>query len=84
MNNEQKVAIITGGSQGIGAGLVKTYRDRNYRVVAASRSIKQDGDQDIVAVPGDIADPATAERVVKEASSRFGRIPSSTMPASSL
>ena len=34
MSNEQKVAIITGASQGIGAGLVKAYRDRNYRVVA--------------------------------------------------
>jgi NAD(P)-dependent dehydrogenase (short-subunit alcohol dehydrogenase family) len=74
MDNEQKVAIITGASQGIGAALVKAYRDRNYRVVATSRSIKQSGDQDIVAVPGDIGDPATAERVVKEGMSRFGRI----------
>jgi NAD(P)-dependent dehydrogenase (short-subunit alcohol dehydrogenase family) len=74
MNNEQKVAIITGGSQGIGAGLVKAYRDRNYRVVATSRSIKQSGDQDIVAVAGDIGDPKTAEHVVTEAISRFGRI----------
>lgn len=74
MSNEQKVAIITGASQGIGASLVKAYRDRNFRVVATSRSIKQSGDQDILAVPGDIGDPATAERVVKEAISRFGRI----------
>ena len=42
--------------------------------MATSRSIKQSGDQDIVAVPGDIGDAATAERVVKEAISRFGRI----------
>ncbi len=74
MSNEQKVAVITGASQGIGAGLVKAYRDRNDRVVATSRSIKQSGDKDIVAVPGDIGDPATAERVAKEAMSRFGRI----------
>jgi NAD(P)-dependent dehydrogenase (short-subunit alcohol dehydrogenase family) len=74
MDTEQKVAIITGGSQGIGASLVKAYRDRNYRVVATSRSIKQSGDQDIVAIQGDIGDPATAERVVKAAISRFGRI----------
>jgi len=74
MSNERKVAIITGASQGIGAGLVKAYRDRNYRVVATSRSIKQGGDPDVVAVAGDIGDPATAERVVKEAISRFGRI----------
>ena len=40
MGKEQKVVIITGASQGIGADLVKGYRDRNYRVVANSRSIK--------------------------------------------
>jgi NAD(P)-dependent dehydrogenase (short-subunit alcohol dehydrogenase family) len=74
MSNEQKVAIITGASQGIGAALVKAYRDRNFRVVATSRSIKQTGDADILAVPGDIGDPATAERVVKEAIARFGRV----------
>lgn len=74
MSNERKVAIITGASQGIGAALVKGFRDRNYRVVATSRSIKQTGDEDILAVPGDIADPATAEAVVREALVRFGRI----------
>lgn len=74
MNNERKVAIVTGASQGIGAGLVKAFRDRNYRVVATSRSIRQTGDQDILAVPGDIADPATADAVVREALARFGRI----------
>jgi NAD(P)-dependent dehydrogenase (short-subunit alcohol dehydrogenase family) len=74
MSNERKTAIITGASQGIGAALVKAYRDRNYRVVATSRSIKQGSDPDVVAVAGDIADPKTAERVVAEAMSRFGRI----------
>lgn len=74
MSNERKVAIITGASQGIGAALVKGFRDRNYRVVATSRSIKQGADPDILAVPGDIADPATAEVVVREALARFGRV----------
>lgn len=74
MSNQQKVAIVTGASQGIGASLVKAYRDRNYRVVATSRSIRQGSDPDILAVAGDIGDPATADRVVKEALSRFGRI----------
>ena len=74
MSSEQKVAIITGASQGIGAGLVKAFQDRNYRVVATSRSIEQTGDQDIVAVRGDVGDPATAEAVVGQAISRFGRI----------
>ncbi|MBC9033311.1 SDR family oxidoreductase [Sphingomonas sp. JC676] len=74
MSSEQKVAIITGASQGIGAALVKAYRDRNYRVIATSRSIKQGSDPDVVAIAGDIGDPATAERVVNEAITRFGRI----------
>jgi NAD(P)-dependent dehydrogenase (short-subunit alcohol dehydrogenase family) len=74
MSNERKVAIVTGASQGIGAELVKAYRDRNYRVVATSRSIKQGADPDILAVAGDIGDPATAERVVAEALARFGRV----------
>ena len=74
MSNERKVAIITGASQGIGAGLVKAYRDRGYRVVATSRNIKPTNDQDVVAVAGDIADPKTAEDVVGTAITRFGRV----------
>ena len=74
MSQEKKVAIITGASQGIGAGLVKGFIDRGYRVVANSRSIKASSSPDVVAVPGDIADPATADRVVKAAIDQFGRI----------
>ena len=74
MGAEQKVAIITGASQGIGEALVKGYRDRNFRVVATSRSIKPSSDPDILAVAGDIADPKTAQRVVSQAVERFGRI----------
>src|SRR5215468_2190779 len=74
MGTEQKVAVITGASQGIGAALVKAYRDRNYRVVATARSIKPSNDDDVLAVAGDIADPGTAERVISEAVARFGRV----------
>ena len=74
MGTEQKVAVITGASQGIGAALVKAYRDRNYRVVATARSIKPSNDDDVLAVAGDIADPKTAERVIAEAVARFGRV----------
>jgi NAD(P)-dependent dehydrogenase (short-subunit alcohol dehydrogenase family) len=74
MSNEQKVAIITGASQGIGAALVKAYRDRNYRVVATSRSIQPSSDPQIATVAGDIGDPETADRIVAEALARFGRI----------
>ena len=74
MTAQQKVVIVTGASQGIGAALVTAYRERGYGVVATSRSIAEGPDPDIVAVNGDIGDPSTAERVVAEAMSRFGRI----------
>jgi NAD(P)-dependent dehydrogenase (short-subunit alcohol dehydrogenase family) len=74
MGAQQKVAIITGASQGIGEALVKAYRDRNYRVVASSRSIKPSSDPDVVTVAGDVADPKTAERIVSAALERFGRV----------
>ena len=74
MPNDRKVAVITGASQGIGAALVKAYRDRNYRVIATARSIKPSNDDDVVAVPGDIADRGTAQRAISEGVERFGRI----------
>src|ERR1700759_797428 len=74
MGTEQKVAVITGASQGFGAGLVKAYRDRNYRVIANSRSIKPSKDSDVLTIAGDVADPKTADRIVQEGLARFGRI----------
>lgn len=70
----QKVAIITGASQGIGAGLVAAYRELGYAVVATSRSITAGDDPGVLAVPGDAADPATAANVVRAALDRFGRV----------
>jgi NAD(P)-dependent dehydrogenase (short-subunit alcohol dehydrogenase family) len=69
-----KVAIVTGASQGIGAGLTKAYRERGYVVVVTARSIEPSEDAGIVAVEGDIADPDTAQRIVDAAIERFGRI----------
>jgi NAD(P)-dependent dehydrogenase (short-subunit alcohol dehydrogenase family) len=74
MNTQQKVAIVTGASQGIGASLVQAFRDRGYRVIANSRSIKASNDPDIHVVAGDIADPAVAQRIVREGLEKFGRI----------
>ena len=71
---EQKVAIITGGSQGIGAGLVAGYRRQGWAVVANARTIKPSEDQDVLTVEGDIADPATSDRIIGEALGRFGRV----------
>jgi NAD(P)-dependent dehydrogenase (short-subunit alcohol dehydrogenase family) len=74
MSAERKVAVITGASQGIGAGLVRGYLDRGYRVVANSRSIKPEASDDLLAVDGDIADPAVADRVIGSAVEKFGRV----------
>ncbi|MBW8794011.1 MAG: SDR family oxidoreductase [Streptomyces sp.] len=71
---QQKVAIVTGASQGIGAALVEGYRKLGYAVVATSRTIAPADDAGVLTVQGDIADPATAERVVAAAVERFGRI----------
>ena len=73
-NQSQKVAVITGASQGIGAGLVAAYRKLGYAAVATSRTVAESDDADVVAVQGDIADPATAKRVITAAIERFGRI----------
>ena len=72
----QRVVIITGASQGIGAALVDAYRKLNYAVVANSRTITAADDPGVAAVAGDIADPATAERLVATAVERFGRVDS--------
>jgi NAD(P)-dependent dehydrogenase (short-subunit alcohol dehydrogenase family) len=71
---DPKVAIITGGSQGIGAGLVAGYRHRGWAVVASSHTIKPSADPGVLTVEGDLADPATADRIVGEALNRFGHI----------
>ena len=70
----QKVAIITGGSQGIGASLVAAYRRQGWGVVATARRMKPTEDPDVLTIDGDIAEPATAERIVGGALERFGRI----------
>src|SRR5438067_1590574 len=74
MSTERKVAVITGASQGIGAGLVQGFLDRSYRVVANSRSIEPAASADVLAVAGDIADPAVADRVIAGAVEKFGRV----------
>jgi NAD(P)-dependent dehydrogenase (short-subunit alcohol dehydrogenase family) len=74
MNSPRKVVAITGASQGIGAGLVKVFRDRDYRVIANSRSIKPSSDPDVLVIAGDISDRKVAERMIKEGMAKFGRI----------
>jgi NAD(P)-dependent dehydrogenase (short-subunit alcohol dehydrogenase family) len=74
MNDEPKVAVITGASQGIGAGLAAGYRRAGYVVVGTARSTPPGAEDGFVVVAGDIAERETAERVVGQALDRFGRI----------
>jgi len=74
MSKEQKVAIVTGASQGIGADIVRGYRYAGYAVVANSRSIQPSQTKDVATVAGDIGAREVAEKVVKTAIDRFGRI----------
>lgn len=74
MSSSQKVAIVTGASQGLGAAVVQAYREQGYRVIATSRSIQPSDDPNVITVAGDIGDRDTARRVVNEAVTRFGRV----------
>jgi NAD(P)-dependent dehydrogenase (short-subunit alcohol dehydrogenase family) len=69
-----KVAIITGASRGVGAGLATAYRRRGWAVTASADAIRPPRDDDLLVVPGDITEPAAAARVVDAALDRFGRI----------
>ncbi|WP_233849238.1 SDR family NAD(P)-dependent oxidoreductase [Paraburkholderia sp. HD33-4] len=74
MSHSPKVIVVTGASQGIGAETVKAFRKLGHNVVATSRSIKPSDDPNLVTVAGDLADPATARRVIEAAVEHFGRV----------
>jgi NAD(P)-dependent dehydrogenase (short-subunit alcohol dehydrogenase family) len=78
MSSQRKTAIVTGASQGIGAGIVKAFVERGLNVVAAARNMTQSTEvaaSDRVAfVDGDIGESATAASIVQTALSRFGSI----------
>ncbi|MCX5685820.1 MAG: SDR family NAD(P)-dependent oxidoreductase [Planctomycetota bacterium] len=78
MSGPRKTAIVTGASQGIGAGIVKAFVERGYNVVASSRKMTQSAEisasDRIALVDGDIGDPATASRIVEAALARFKSI----------
>ena len=72
-----KTAVVTGGSQGIGAAVVQTFLDHGYNVVATSRNISKAGfapSPNLATVDGDIAQAATAKKVAHTAISKFGSI----------
>jgi NAD(P)-dependent dehydrogenase (short-subunit alcohol dehydrogenase family) len=72
----RKVAIVTGASQGIGAGLADAFRQAGYAVVATARSMPASDEPDLLTVSGDITEAQTAQRVVESALDRFGHIDS--------
>jgi len=74
MNNQQKVVIVTGASQGLGEGIVNAFLARGYGVVGTSRSIKPSTHPNYVTYAGDIGNPATAKKVVELALASFGRV----------
>jgi NAD(P)-dependent dehydrogenase (short-subunit alcohol dehydrogenase family) len=69
-----KVAVVTGASRGIGAGIAAAFRASGYSVVATSRSIGAADETDFLTVRGDIAAPETAETIVQRTIAKFGRI----------
>jgi NAD(P)-dependent dehydrogenase (short-subunit alcohol dehydrogenase family) len=74
----EKTAIVTGASQGIGAGIVKGFVEREFNVVASSRKVSRSTEvvasSNVALVDGDIGEPATAARIVEAALSRFKSI----------
>jgi len=78
MSGPRKTAIVTGASQGIGAGIVKGFVERGFNVVANSRKIAQSTEvaasEQVALVDGDIGEPATAAKIVDTALSRFKSI----------
>jgi NAD(P)-dependent dehydrogenase (short-subunit alcohol dehydrogenase family) len=77
-SNNNRVAIVTGASGGIGLSMTRTLLERGYRVVASSRSISKSADlkpsANLVLVDGDIGKKDTAVKVAEQAMAHFGRI----------
>jgi len=78
MSDPGKTAIVTGASQGIGAGIANGFVERGFNVVANSQNITQSTEvaasNQVALLDGDIGKPATATRIVETALSRFNSI----------
>lgn len=78
-----EVAVITGGTRGIGAAIATALAKRNVRLLLNGRNRDAEVDQllaglgkitEVGFVAGDASHPGVAGDLVKEALSRFGRI----------
>lgn len=77
-----KVAIITGGTRGIGKGIVERFMKEGAQVVFSYRSseekanqiIKDLGGKDIIGIKSDASKMEDAQKLIKEATDTFGRI----------
>jgi len=78
MSSQRKTAIVTGASQGIGAGIVNAFVERGYSVVANSRKVTQSTEvaasEHVALVDGHIGQPTTAAKIVETALARYGSI----------
>jgi NAD(P)-dependent dehydrogenase (short-subunit alcohol dehydrogenase family) len=74
--SNKKTAIVTGGAQGIGAGLVEGFLKEGYNVVATSRKFNPPwaASPTLVLVAGDIGQQETAAEAVEAAIKQFGSI----------
>ena len=75
---KRKTVIVTGGSQGIGLALVKTFLKRDYNVVATSRNISNSKElptsSQLSLVDGDIGILSTAAKIVETAVTKYGSL----------
>ncbi len=77
-SRHSRTAIVTGASQGIGAGLVTRFLAKGYNVVGNSRAISASTNLTpsprLALVDGDIGDCATAQKITDTTVALFGRI----------
>jgi NAD(P)-dependent dehydrogenase (short-subunit alcohol dehydrogenase family) len=76
------VALVTGGSRGLGFLLARDLVDRGYRVAICARDVAELAEAatalraggDVLALPCDVADPEQVDRLVTDVVDRFGRL----------
>src|SRR3989440_11288514 len=78
MEPNRKTVIVTGASQGIGAGIVRAFLARGYNVVGTARSATKSKELSasdrLALIDGDIGQFETAQKVAELAITRFGSI----------